>query len=51
MNNYKVESSNQQAQLDKIRKEMDTLTKEYRQSNVNILTQNIIFSFIVQNVN
>lgn len=34
MSNYKVESSNQQAQLDKIRKEMDNLVKEYRHSNV-----------------
>jgi len=34
MSNYKIESNNQQVQLDKIRKEMDSLVKEYRQSNV-----------------
>lgn len=34
MSNYKIESSNQQIQLDKIRKEMDNLVKEYRQSSV-----------------
>ena len=35
MQEYKIETSNQQVQLDKLRKEMDTLVKEYKQSNVN----------------
>lgn len=39
MSNYKIESSNLQAQLDKIRKEMDCLVKEYRQSSNNQVSQ------------
>jgi hypothetical protein len=35
MSDYKVESTNQQIQLDKIRKEMELLQKEYKNSNVN----------------
>jgi hypothetical protein len=35
MHEYKIESNNQQMQLDKIRKEMDNLLKEYRNSSVN----------------
>ena len=34
MKDYKLESANQQNQLDKIRKEMDNLIKEHRQSSV-----------------
>jgi hypothetical protein len=34
MKDYKIESANQQNQLDKIRKEMDALIKEHRQSSV-----------------
>ena len=34
MTEHKTETTNQQLQLDKIRKEMDNLVKEYRQSNV-----------------
>jgi len=35
MHDYKVESNNQQVQLDKIRKEMELLQKEYKNCNVN----------------
>lgn len=34
MQDYKMETSNQQIQLDKLRKEMDCLVKEYKHSNV-----------------
>lgn len=37
MHEYKIESNNQQMQLDKIRKEMDNLLKEYRNSSVNLI--------------
>jgi hypothetical protein len=48
MQEHKVETNNQQMQLDKIRKEMDSLIKEYRHSNVNNLIFIIlgIFKFI-----
>ena len=34
MHDYKIESTNQQIQLDKIRKEMELLQKEYKNCNV-----------------
>ncbi len=34
MQEHKTETTNQQTQLDKIRKEMDSLIKEYRHTNV-----------------
>jgi DNA-binding transcriptional MerR regulator len=43
MQEHKVETNNQQMQLDKIRKEMDSLIKEYRHSNVNNFILLIIF--------
>ena len=39
MQDYRVESSNQQIQLDKLRKEMDSLVKEYRHTNVMIINK------------
>lgn len=39
MKDYKVESSSHQVQLDRMRKEMDNLVKDYRQSNVNNISQ------------
>ncbi len=35
MQDYKIETSNQQVQLDKLRKEMDNLVKEHKQASVN----------------
>ena len=37
MHDYKIDSSNQQMQLDKIRKEMDALVKECREASIRIL--------------
>jgi hypothetical protein len=36
MQEYKIETSNQQVQLDKLKKEMDNLVKEYKNTNVNL---------------
>lgn len=36
MKEHKIESTNQQNQLDNIRKEMDHLIKEHRQSSVSL---------------
>ncbi len=41
MKDYKIESVNQQSQLDKMRKEMDNMIKEHRQSSVS-------FTFILK---
>lgn len=45
MHEYKIESNNQQMQLDKIRKEMDNLLKEYRNSSVDLIS---LFFFIFE---
>ena len=45
MHEYKIESNNQQMQLDKIRKEMDNLLKEYRNSSVNLTFKFFLFEF------
>ena len=39
MKDYKIESSSQQNQLDKMRKEMDHMIKEHRQSSVSFLVK------------
>jgi len=39
MHEYKIDSSNQQMQLDKIRKEMDSLIKEYRDAAHNLINK------------
>ena len=44
MHEYKIESNNQQMQLDKIRKEMDNLLKEYRNSSVDLIFLFILYS-------
>lgn len=44
MSNYKNESNDQQFQLDKIRKEMDCLVKEYKEASVSLKKDLLYFS-------
>jgi MoaA/NifB/PqqE/SkfB family radical SAM enzyme len=51
MSNCKNESNDQQLQLDKIRKEMDSLVKEYREASVSYFFKVKICKFFIFNLN